>query len=73
MVNRVGGSDRARAFYHSLSDDSKLKKEIDQANELLKSKADIGNKIEKRKIPRVYVDEFAIDNLFRYKLREGYR
>jgi len=52
---------------------SRLKKEIDQAKELLRSKADIGNKIEKKKIPREYKREYGIDNLFRYKLGEGYR
>lgn len=73
MANKVGGSPKAREFYNSLSKDSRLKKEIDQANELLKDKADIGDKIEKKKIPKEYIRDFAIDNLFRYKLRDGYR
>lgn len=73
MVNNVGGSAKAREFYNSLPDDSRLKKEIDRARELLKSRADIGDKIEKKKIPKEYVREFGINNLFRYKLREGYR
>lgn len=73
MVNNVGGSDRARKFYKSLPEDSRLKKEIDLAKELLKSRADIGDKIEKKKIPKEYVREFGLDNLFRYGLGEGYR
>ncbi len=73
MVNKVGGSPRAREFYNSLPKDGRLRKEIDQANELLKDKADIGDKIEKKKIPKEYVKDFAIDNLFRFKLGEGYR
>jgi len=73
LANNVGGSPTARRFYCSLPKDSRLKKEIDHANELLKDKADIGDKIEKRKIPKEYTRKFAIDNLFRYKLGEGYR
>lgn len=72
MVNNVGGGPKARRFYDSLPSDDRLKKEIDQAKELLKSRADIGDKIEKKKIPKQYV-KFGINNLFRYKLREGYR
>ena len=73
MVNNVGGSDKARAFFNSLPNDSRLKKEIDQAKELLKSRTDIGNKIEKKKIPKEYIRDFAITNLFCYKLGDGYR
>lgn len=73
MVNKVGGSPKAREFYNSLPKASRLKKEIDQASELLKDKADIGDKIERRKIPKEYIRDFSIDNLFRYKLGEGYR
>lgn len=73
MGNKVGGSPKARQFYNSLPKDSRLKKEIDQASELLKDKADIGDKIERRKIPKEYIRDFSIDNLFRYKLGEGYR
>jgi hypothetical protein len=57
-VNNVGGSPKAIAFYRALSNDSKLKKGIDDAKELLRSKTDIGNKIEKKKFPKEYIKEY---------------
>jgi mRNA-degrading endonuclease RelE of RelBE toxin-antitoxin system len=72
-VNIVGGSNKARAFYKSLPTNSRLKNEIDEALELLKFNANIGNSIEKKKIPKEYRKEYDLNNLFRHKLGDGYR
>lgn len=60
-------------FYNSLNHTNQLKKDIDEAMDGLKINPFIGDKIEKHLWPKRYKKEYAINNLFRYPLRKGYR
>lgn len=60
-------------FYRSLEPINELKKNIDEAMDELKINPLKGDKIEKHLWPKQYKKKYAINNLFRYPLRKGYR
>ncbi len=60
-------------FIKSLSANSPLLKDIDEAKRLLKEDPAAGEHIEKSHWPKRYVRNYGINNLFRYDLSGGYR
>lgn len=69
---QVSGAPDFMKFYERLTN-QQLKKQIDTAMDLLKSKPDAGNSIERNRWPSKYIHEHDITNLFRYQLPDGYR
>lgn len=60
-------------LYNNLEPQGQLKKDIDQAMNVLKTNPLKGNKVEKQLWPKKYIKAYDISNLFRYPLRDGYR
>lgn len=55
-------------YISSLEDDSYLCQLIDKALDVLKANMFAGETIEKRKFPIIYVQKYAITNLYKYNL-----
>lgn len=64
----VSGTKEFVRFYRKLNPNDKLKKQIDEAMDLMKSDPAAGDKIEKHLWPKQYMDKYGINNLFRYEL-----
>ncbi len=70
---KVWGSPKFMEFYGALSKSSDLYKEIDNALDLLKEDPDRGDRIQRDRWPKCYVQAFNVQTLFRFELREGRR
>ena len=68
---KVWGSPKFMEFYGALSKSSDLYKEIDNALDLLKEDPDRGDRIQRDRWPKCYVQSFNVQTLFRFELREG--
>ena len=58
---------------NSKTEDKKLYKWIDRAMDDLEENAFCGVQIQKRLIPKVYIEKYKIDNLWKYDLPKGWR
>ena len=57
----------------SKTEDKKLYKWINHAMDDLEDNAFCGIQIQKRLIPKTYIDKYKIDNLWKYDLPKGWR
>ncbi len=73
MEIRIRGSLKFMKFYSSVPKTSDLYVEIDGALALLKEDCEHGNKIPKDRWPKCYIQNFNIQNLYRFELRDGRR
>ena len=62
-----------RDLKDSKTEDKKLYKWISRALEDLQENAFCGTQLPKRLIPKVYVNKYGIDNLWKYDLPKGWR
>ena len=69
----VSGSKEFTAFYKSLEPNDPIKKNIDDAMDLLKQNPTIGDRIPEKLWPNKYIKKYGINNLFRYSLRSNWR
>ena len=60
-------------LYHSPPCSDKVKRWIDEMGDVLKGNMLAGNAIQKSRIPKHYVQEYGVNNLYRYQHAEGYR
>ncbi len=58
---------------NSKTEDKKLYKWINRAMDDLEENAFCGVQIQKRLIPKVYIEKYKIDNLWKYDLPKGWR
>ena len=65
--------DKLEEAFNSLNEEDWLKKAINKAIEKLKENAFCGERIKKELIPKVYVQKYGIDNLWRYPLPNAWR
>jgi hypothetical protein len=64
----VKASSEAAAFISSLRQGSYLLKIIDAGLDVLKLNMFAGEKVERRKYPRYYVQKFGVNNLYKFNL-----
>jgi len=60
-------------FYRGLEENCELKEIVDEGLDALKENKFAGTIIGKKKIPRVYIREYGIANLYKMNLRQNYR
>ena len=60
-------------FYVNLSRDSELKAIADEALDALKEDKFAGTAIPKERIPKTYLREYGVTNLYKMNLRKNYR
>jgi len=60
-------------FYLNLPENSELKVIIDEALDALKENKFAGILVPKKKIPKIYIREYCITNLYKMNLRRNYR
>ena len=60
-------------FYLNLPQDSDLKAIVDEALDALKEDKLAGIIVAKNKIPKIYIQEYGITNLFKMNLGRNYR
>ena len=69
--------ERVRISFEKLKDskteDKKLYKWINGAMDDLEDNAFCGIQIQKRLIPKIYIEKYGIDNLWKYDLPKGWR
>ena len=65
--------EKTEEAFNSLSEDDQIKKAIAKAIEKLKENVFCGEKIKKKLIPKEYLKDYNIDNLFWYKLTKDWR
>ena len=58
---------------NSKTEDKKLYELINRAMDDLEENAFCGIQIQKRLIPKLYIDKYGIDNLWKYDLPKGWR
>ena len=61
------------ALKNSRTEDQRLHKWICRAFEDLEENAFCGIRIQKRLIPKIYIEKYRIDNLWKYDLPKGWR
>jgi len=66
-------SPKLHRFLDSLKPDHKFAKWIWSMADVLKENKFAGELIRKSQIPRIYVERFSVNNLYRYSHPEGYR
>ena len=69
----VRGTPEFAEFYHELDRESYLYRIIKKGLAVLRENMEAGEKVEKRKWPRMYVRRYGIRNLFRLDLDRNYR
>lgn len=55
-------------FVSSLKKDSHLRRIVDKGLDVLKENMFAGERIEKRKFPKYYVQKYGVNNLYKYNL-----
>ena len=60
-------------FIYSLDEDSYLRKIIDKGLEVLKENMFAGQRIERSKFPKFYVQKYGVKNLYKYNLDRANR
>jgi len=63
--DELRGTPEFVAFYSSLSEDCELHERIENILDILRGDLLAGDKIEKKKWPKIYVKKYGIRNLFR--------
>ena len=71
--DEVRGTREFAEFYSGLDGESYLYKIIKNGLDVLRENIEAGEKVEKRKWPRIYVGRYGIRNLFRLDLDRNYR
>ena len=71
--DELRGSPELAAFLISLDNNCELYRRIRTALDTIKSDMFVGDKIEKKKFPKIYVTKFGIHNLFRMETGKGTR
>jgi len=71
--DEVRGTREFAEFYSGLDGESYLYKIIKNGLDVLRENMEAGEKVEKRKWPRIYVGRYGIRNLFRLDLDRNYR
>jgi len=69
----VRGTPEFAEFYQGLDRKSYLYRIIKRGLDVLRENMEVGEKVEKRKWPRMYVRRYGIRNLFRLDLDRNYR
>jgi hypothetical protein len=64
----VKASRDAAIFISSLKEDSYLLKIVDSGLDVLKGNMFAGERVERRKFPRSYVQKYGVNNLYKYNL-----
>ena len=67
------GSPEFAAFFQDLDNDCELYRRIRAALDAIKADMLVGDKIEKKKFPKIYVRKYDIRNLFRMDTGKGSR
>ena len=65
--------DVQKAYFKLRTDDPALYRFLERATDDLKSNPFCGTQIPKRQIPKVYVQKYGIDNLWKYNLPNAWR
>jgi hypothetical protein len=71
--DELRGTPKFAAFLSSLDNDCELYRRIRTALEAIKANMAVGDKIEKKKFPKIYVRKYGIRNLFRMETGKGTR
>jgi hypothetical protein len=71
--DELRGTPEFMAFYTTLGKDCDLYKRIKDLLEILRGDMLAGDKIEKKKWPRIYIKKYGIRNLFRLDSGKEYR
>jgi hypothetical protein len=71
--DELRGSHEFTAFLSSLDKDCELYQRIRAALEAIKANMLVGDKVEKKKFPKIYVRKYGIRNLFRMETGNGTR
>ena len=66
-------SDELEKDFNSLKEDDFIKKAIIRAIQDLKENAFSGIQVPKRLIPKIYIQKYKINNLWKYDLPKGWR
>ena len=66
--DELRGTPEFKTFYSSLSKNCALYKKLENALEILRRDMLAGDKIEKKKWPRIYAQKYRIYNLFRLEV-----
>ena len=66
---KICGSPKFMEFYETLSKSGDLYKEIDKALDLIKEDPGRGDKIQRDRWPKCYVQAFNVQTLFRFELK----
>jgi hypothetical protein len=59
--------------YTSLKDGDDLRKMIDEMSDILLENCMVGDKIQRNRIPKYYIEKYGVNNLYRYRLQGGLR
>ena len=65
--------DVQKAYFKLMTDDPALYKSLEMATDDLKANPFCGIQIPKRQIPKVYMQKYGIDNLWKYNLPSAWR
>jgi hypothetical protein len=71
--DELKGSPEFAVFLSSLDKDCELYQRIRTALEAIKANMLVGDKVEKKKFPKIYVRKYGIRNLFRMETGKGTR
>ena len=71
--DEVGLSPELFQVYQSLGFDEGIRKYIDEMKIVLLENCNAGDKIPRKKIPQYYIKKYGVNNLYRYRLLDGYR
>jgi len=71
--DEVGLSPELYQVYQSLGTDEGIRKHIDEMKTILLENCNAGEKIQRIKIPQYYLQKYGVNNLYRYRLPDGYR
>ncbi|RLG10212.1 hypothetical protein DRN73_08375 [Candidatus Pacearchaeota archaeon] len=66
-------SEKLKKDFESLDDDDVLKKSLKRAIKDLKQNAFFGIQIPRRLFPKIYIEKYHINNLWKYDLPKGWR
>jgi hypothetical protein len=67
------GSPEFAAFFQGLDSDCELYRRIRAALDAIKADMLVGDKVERKKFPKIYVRKYGIRNLFRMETGKGSR
>ncbi|MFB6246792.1 MAG: hypothetical protein ABEI74_04345 [Candidatus Pacearchaeota archaeon] len=65
--------DKKESEFNSLEEDSWIKKSINKFIEDMKENVFAGEHVKKKLIPKKYLQDYGLDNIWRYQLPNGWR